>query len=135
MKKNIRENPKDYIQTLRDILEDMASNPDVKDFWIVDSGDEIIFSHNGMHALHPDFMPKVKEKLGSMNNVPRNALGGFMFRERLIQYNGYTILYGCASNGWQLIFFLNKDAYLSLTMMEMESCLRRMDKLWMGISS
>ncbi len=135
MNKNMQGSHKEYIRRLKSIIKDIASIPDVKDFWIADSGDEIIFSHNGMHAPYPDIMPKVKEKFGSMNDIPCNVLGGVIFRERLTQYNGYTILYGCASNGWQLIFFLSRDAYLSLTMMEMESCLRRMDKLGMGKSN
>jgi hypothetical protein len=130
-----KETPDVYLERFMNILKDMASIPDVNDFWIADSADNIVYSNNGMHALHPDVMPKIKEKVGITGGNQESASGCFMVRERLLQYNGYTILYGCAGNGWQVLFFLKKDAYLSIAMLEMETCLRRTDKLRSNLSS
>lgn len=134
MKKE-KEEADEELERLRKLVKEIASVPDIRDFWIADSGDNIVVCHNGLHDLFPEAIPEMKEKLNRSGNIPKASISDLMFREKLLQYKGYTILYGFAANGWQLIFFLSKEAYLSLAMLEMESCLRRMDEVLIGITS
>ncbi len=134
MKKEIETADRE-LEKLSKIVKDLSSIPDVKDFWIADSGDNVLVCYNGLHDHFPDAISELKGMLGYKNLLTRKPIGNVLSRERLLNYNGYTVLYGHATNGWQLIFFLKKDAYLSLTMFEMEIFLRRIEELLMGLSS
>jgi hypothetical protein len=133
MEKNTEKKGK--LERLRRIAKSLNTMPDVRDFWIVDSGDNVVICQNGLHDRYPNAIEEIKENQRDKEELSKMNQGDLIFREKLLQYKGYTVLYGFAANGWQLIFFLNKRTYLSLAMLEMESCLREMDEAIKGITS
>jgi hypothetical protein len=122
-------------EKLRKIMEDLSEIPSVQDFWIADSRDEVLVCHNGLHKKFPNAISEMKESLEDANVLKHMLPGSLMSRERLLNYHGYTVLYGHAANGLQLFFFLKKDAYLSLMMLEMESFLRKIEESSLNISA
>lgn len=51
-----------------------------------------------------------------------------MFTESIMEYNGHKILISKIKADLILLLVLKKDAYIGLTMLDVESCLREIDK-------
>ncbi len=51
-----------------------------------------------------------------------------MFTESILNYNGHKILSSRLREDMMLMLVLDKGAYLGLTMLDMECCLREMDR-------
>ena len=50
-----------------------------------------------------------------------------MFNQQIVDYNGHKLLVGWIAQDTILLLLLNKKAYLGLTMLDMEGCLRDME--------
>jgi predicted regulator of Ras-like GTPase activity (Roadblock/LC7/MglB family) len=51
-----------------------------------------------------------------------------MFNESIIDYNGHKLLMSRIKKDLILLLMLKKSAYLGLTMLDIEGCLREIDK-------
>jgi predicted regulator of Ras-like GTPase activity (Roadblock/LC7/MglB family) len=58
--------------------------------------------------------------------IHNNAYG--MFNESIIDYNGHKLLMSRIKKDLILMLMLKKSAYLGLTMLDVEGCLREIDK-------
>jgi len=111
-------------KTLKEIMSKLVSITDVSGAAIVKADGSIIswYTDNGIEPTqYIDFISTAYQK-----NI--NSYKDGMLTESILDYNGHKILMSKISADIMLMLVLDKRAYLGLTMLDMEGCLREIDK-------
>jgi predicted regulator of Ras-like GTPase activity (Roadblock/LC7/MglB family) len=125
---NISQNPVDS-RMLTETVEELLSLSDVNGAAIFKGSDQILswHSHEDINAnLYVDFIK------GYITDNPPDMKSGYesgLFSQQIIDFNGSRILISGIGADVTFLLFVDKNAYLGLTMLEMEGCIRRIDKI------
>jgi predicted regulator of Ras-like GTPase activity (Roadblock/LC7/MglB family) len=115
-------------QTLDEVMSKLVSIPDV-------SGAAILRADGSLVSWRTKNGEKPKEDIEFINksisaayikNIHHWKSG--LFRESILDYNGHKIFISKIREDAMLLLLVNKKAYLGLTMLDVEGCLREVGK-------
>lgn len=115
-------------QTLDEMMNKLVSIPDVSGAAILRVDGSLVSwrTKNGEKPIEDiDFINK------SISAVYKKNIHHFkdgLFRESILDYNGHKIFISKIREDVMLLLLVNKKAYLGLTMLDVEGCLREVDK-------
>jgi predicted regulator of Ras-like GTPase activity (Roadblock/LC7/MglB family) len=116
-------------EMLSEIVEEILSSKDINGAAIFKGPDKVISWHSKSEIKPNQYIDFLKEYIS--DNFIDNTSGykDGMFSQQIIDFNGSRILFGGIGEDMTLLLFVDKNAYLGLTMLEMEGCMRRLDRI------
>jgi predicted regulator of Ras-like GTPase activity (Roadblock/LC7/MglB family) len=106
-----------------DMIRELISISDVRGAAIVGMDGSIICCNSSNGTDMNQYIDLVTTKF--LRKIPDYNQG--MFNESIVDYNGHKILLTGLKPGMILLLVVEKKAYLGLTMLDVECCLRNMD--------
>ncbi len=111
-------------KTLKEIMSKLVSISDV-------SGAAIVKADGSVISWHTDDGTEPTQYIDFISAAYQKSIHSYkdgMFTESITDYNGHKILMGRIRADVMLLLVLDKRAYLGLAMLDMEGCLREIDK-------
>ena len=121
---------------LKRIVNELSSISDVCGAILLDRSGSVIAKHVEEHISAREYIEFIVQysalhQKGGNDIDPMNG----MFNQQVMDYNGHKLLIGWIAENAILLLLLNKKAYLGLTMLDMEGCLRDIDPLLFNINT
>jgi predicted regulator of Ras-like GTPase activity (Roadblock/LC7/MglB family) len=116
-------------QELKRIVNELSTISDVCGAVLLDSGGEVITQHVKDDISPEQYIDFVVHRPALIQKyiIPSGNNMNSMFNQQIVDYNGHKLLVGRIAPDTILLLLLDKKAYLGLTMLDMEGCLRDMD--------
>jgi len=113
---------------LAEAMSKILSISDVTGAAIIKSDGTVIFWHTKNGEESVEELGFIREFVAQNHRNNLNYLKTGMFTESILDYNGHKILVGRIRSDLILLLELEKRAYIGLTMLLMEGCIREIDK-------
>lgn len=115
--------------TLVEITNELVSMSDVNGAAIVRIDGTVISWHTNEGIEPRQYIESVLDAITQAHQQNLHDYRHGMFNQKIINYNGHKILISRVRAEVMLVLLINKTAYLGLVMLDMEGCLRKIEKV------
>lgn len=120
---------------LSQLMDELVSISDISGAGIVKVDGSVVSWHTNNGLKPTSYIDFLMDFLARENQEDAQNYKHGMFRQSIMSFNGHKILMSRISPDMMLVLLMDKRAYLGLTMLNMEGCLREIDKVINGVCS
>ncbi len=118
---------------LKKVIADLIENIDVEGALLIDGDYNVLASELPDNEMFIKNLLEILSSSKRWNNPDLNVFNHVMFKQFVMDHNGYKILSKRIRNGITLLILLGKKGYTSLAMLDVENSTRKIDEiLWGG---
>ncbi|MEE9152437.1 MAG: hypothetical protein V3U20_11495, partial [Thermoplasmata archaeon] len=122
-------------KALNEITVELASISDVSGAGILKADGSVVAWHTNDGLKPSPYIDFMRDFLTRDHQKNAQNYKHGMFKQSILDYNGHKILLSRIRPDIMLLLLLDKRAYLGLTMLDMEGCIREIDKVLNGFAS
>jgi predicted regulator of Ras-like GTPase activity (Roadblock/LC7/MglB family) len=112
-----------------EIVDELLGSTEVKGAAVFNERGQVISWYSQDEIKPNQYIDFIKTHiLENHSDIVSNYKNG-MFSQTIMDFNGSRILISGIRSDLIFLLFVNKNAYLGLTMLEMEGCIRKLDKV------
>ena len=115
-------------QTLDEVMSKLVSIPDVSGAAILRADGSLVSWRTKNGEKPTEDIEFINRSISAAHLKNINSLKSGLFKELILDYNGHKIFISKIREDAMLLLLVNKKAYLGLTMLDVEGCLREVDK-------
>ena len=115
-------------KTLEEVIDKLVSIPDVSGAAILRTDGSVVSWRTKDGEKPTEDIDFINKSISAAYKKNIHYWKSGLFSESILDYNGHKIFISKISEDVMLLLLLDKRAYLGLTMLDVEGCLREVDK-------